>query len=978
MQLTSSQKKAIKYHEGPLLIIAGAGTGKTTVLVEKINYLIKKKLALPHEILALTFTEKASHEMEERVDRLLPYGYFQMWIMTFHSFCDDILRQESVDIGISPIYKLYTQAESLVFFKKNLFRFSLDYFRPVGNPYKFLDGLLQHFSRLRDEDISPDEYSRWAQNKKKKQELSSEEETEHEKNLELANAYKKYQELKREENVMDFGDLIFYTLQLFRKRKNILSRYKEKFKYILVDEFQDTNVAQYELIKLLAPPDENPYVTLVGDDSQSIYKFRGAAISNILQFMNEYKNAEKIVLLDNFRSNQTILDSAYRLIKHNDPDTLEAKLHISKNLKSKTGQGDKESINFHLTNRGEKEADFVGREILKLHDGAYKWSDIALLVRANSHADIFARTFNHLNIPYQFLGQGMLFKQPEIKELIAYLTFLTNITDSTALYRVITMDIFGIDSVDLALLVAFAQKTNRSFFESIMIHLSFFYKELARPEYEHLREFLFIIKESTRQKLLNMYTMITRHLAHINLQSVGQILYDFLDTTGILKNLSIVKNEREEKKALSIACFFDEIKTFEGSHEDASIFAFVEFITLSIEFKESPKTTIADWTEQNAVNILSVHASKGLEFPVVFLVNMVSERFPTKIRRELFPIPDALIKEILPEGDYHIEEERRLFYVGITRAQDKVYFTASRHYTESKRQKKISPFVYESVGKEIIENKALQKEDEHRQLSLFEYEKSSHIVTSHHIPQQVQFSFSQLETYKTCPLRYKYQYSIKIPIPKNSASSFGESVHRTLHKLYSMVKEKQHPTSEDLIKLYDTSWIPLGYESTQHEQHTKEKGRIMLDTYYKTYYQNNTHIIDLEKRFKIKIAPDLSIVGKIDRVDMRIDGMLEIVDYKTGKKPSDKELQKNIQLTLYALAASDQGLYKRKIEDIVLTFYFLQTNETISLQKTEANLVEVKKTIEKSAHEINKGIFSPKVGPWCHYCPFKINCEAWQ
>jgi DNA helicase-2/ATP-dependent DNA helicase PcrA len=284
-----NQKLAIEHNEGPLLIVAGAGTGKTYTLIEKIKHLISSKKAKPEDILCLTFTEKAAYEMEERVDRALPYGYFQMWISTFHAFADDILKREINHIGLNPGYKLMTQAESIVFFRKNLFKLDLTYFRPVSNPTKFIEGLLKHFSRLKDEAISPDEYLKWATDLKKDKEMLEEEK---EKYLELAHAYKTYQKLKIDADVMDFDDLIYYLLELFKKRPALLRDYQMKCKYILVDEFQDTNIAQYQLIKLLCPVNTNPNLTVVGDDSQAIYKFRGASVSNILTFMKDYPKAK--------------------------------------------------------------------------------------------------------------------------------------------------------------------------------------------------------------------------------------------------------------------------------------------------------------------------------------------------------------------------------------------------------------------------------------------------------------------------------------------------------------------------------------------------------------------------------------------------------------------------------------------------------------------------------------------------------------
>ncbi len=258
VKLNEEQEKAVKHGAGPLLIIAGAGTGKTTVITERIKHLILSKKAKPDEILALTFTEKAAREMEERVDIAMPYGYTQMWISTFHSFCDRILRREALHIGLDPKYKLMSQAESVQLVRNNLFKFDLNYFRPLGNPTKFIDGMLQHFSRLQDEDVSPKDYFAYAKK------LKGVEKEEKAKTLELAKAFKTYDELKVKDGLMDFGDLIVKTLKLFRERPNVVRVYREQFKYILVDEFQDTNYSQNELAIMLAGKAKN--ITVCGDD----------------------------------------------------------------------------------------------------------------------------------------------------------------------------------------------------------------------------------------------------------------------------------------------------------------------------------------------------------------------------------------------------------------------------------------------------------------------------------------------------------------------------------------------------------------------------------------------------------------------------------------------------------------------------------------------------------------------------------------
>ena len=333
--LNVQQQEAVTSTEGPLLIIAGAGTGKTTAITRRIAYLIEKKLAKPSEILALTFTEKAAGEMEERVDVLVSYGYIDTWIGTFHSFGNRVLQENAIDLGLSPDFKVLTRPSQILFFQQNLFAFKLSYYRPLSNPTKFIEAILQFISRCKDEDISPVDYKRYVRKFKKtnprKLGLTKKEwEAEVERQEELANVYERYESLKTNAGLVDFGDQITLTLKLFREKPTILKKYQQQFKYILVDEFQDTNWAQNELVKLLAKPKDN--ICVVADDDQSIYRFRGAAISNVLEFKKTYLQAKIVTLLENFRSGQPILDSAYRLIRHNDPDRLEVKENINKKL----------------------------------------------------------------------------------------------------------------------------------------------------------------------------------------------------------------------------------------------------------------------------------------------------------------------------------------------------------------------------------------------------------------------------------------------------------------------------------------------------------------------------------------------------------------------------------------------------------------------------------------------------------------------
>ncbi|MBI4028983.1 MAG: UvrD-helicase domain-containing protein [Candidatus Blackburnbacteria bacterium] len=963
--LNSAQEEAVLWGDGPLLIIAGAGTGKTTVVTERIKHLILNQGVLPSEILALTFTEKAAKEMQERVDVAMPYGYTQMWISTFHSFGDRILKNDGVQIGLDPRYRVMTEAEAIAFLRKHIFDFDLSYFRPLGNPTKFLSGIFQHFSRLQDEDIDPAQYLDWARMTNDKCPMSNVPgKKEADKWVELAKAYAKYEELKNKEGLADFSDLICNTLRLFRQRPNVLEAYKKAFKYILVDEFQDTNIAQNELIRLLAGDQAN--LTVVADDDQSIYKWRGAAISNVIQFRAIYPKAKIIALTENYRSTQKILDTAYTLIQFNNPDRLEVQEKIDKHLKSsRKDVGD--ASEFIHADRVENEAEMVAKKINHLvGEEKRKYSDFAILVRANNHAEPFVRALARAGIPYQFLGPGQLFRQAEIKEIFCYLKVLANFEDSAAFYKVLTMEHLGFSPRDIASLVNYSRRNNLSLFE-------------ATEKIDDIS-----VKSETREKVKNLVEMINRHIQLIPKETAGQILYYFFQDSGLLDHIVNPKNPTDEKRAQNIARFFDKLKSYEGEHEDGSVFAVVDWIELSLDLGESPLASDMDWASENAVNILTIHASKGLEFPAVFVVNMVDARFPTRERREQIPIPEELIKEVLPEGNHHLQEERRLAYVAATRAKDRLYFTAADYYGEGKREKKISLFVPEALGEDILNTTTTKGE----QLSILEYLPLPVALSDdpkpRTIPPITYLSYSQIDCFRFCPLHYKMKYILRIPTPTSPAQSFGISLHNTMKDFHELGKGGNPLGEKEILEIYERDWVRSGYLSKSHEQKTKEQGKEYLVEYLKTDLHNPKNLpIDLEKSFIFPLVPGLKLGGKIDRIDKTLDGGIEIIDYKTTDletkgPPTKRDLEKDLQLSFYALAAAEvrDPVFAVDTDKITLSLYFFNKALKVSTTRTKKQLEQAKQEILKAKQEIETSDFSCSGNLWCKECEFKLFCES--
>jgi DNA helicase-2/ATP-dependent DNA helicase PcrA len=963
-KLNKEQLQAINHKDGPLLIIAGAGTGKTTVITERVKNLLLKDFAKPEEILALTFTEKAAKEMEERIDLALPYGYTQMWVMTFHSFCDRVLRDNAIHIGLDPKFKLMTEATSIQFIRTNLFEFDLDYFRPLGNPNKFIQGMLDHFSRLQDENINPSEYFAWAKSKVKLKstKVSEEEKLEAQKTMELANAYKKYDELKINKSMFDFGDLITKTLELFNKRPNVLRQYQEKFKYILVDEFQDTNYAQNELTILLSGKNQN--ITVVADDDQAIYRWRGAAVSNVIQFRTNFPKAKIIVLTKNYRSTQEILNKSYSLIQHNNPDRLEVVEKIDKKLVA-IKKGGNQKLKFIHADRVENEADLVSEEIIKLVNkktNKLTYKDFAILVRANNHADPFIRAFERKGIPHQFLGPAKLFKQDEIIDLISYLKVLYNLEDSESFYRLLSIELFDINPLDLVKIGNLAKKKNKSIFEVC--------EKLDKLE----------LRKDTKEKIEKIVILINKHLGIINKQTAGEILYDFLLSSGLLQNLLNPKDSDGEKKAKNIAKFFDKIKSYEVDHEKAGVNQIVDWIELLQELGESPLATDTDWAENDAVNILTIHSSKGLEFPVVFLVNLVAQRFPSTERREQIPIPEELIKEVLSNGDFHLQEERRLFYVGMTRAKERLFLTAANYYGEGIREKKLSPFIFEALEDLKLNDSKLRKDNKNIDFSDNKKSEQINLPINNKLLDINYLSYSQIETFKTCPMHYKLRYIYKIPTPPSASISFGISIHSTFNEFYKKVKDGAKPTEKLIYEILKNNWIDEGFESKKHEHKFFEKGKVYLSGFLKESFNLKNLPILLEQKFVVPIDSTLKIGGTIDRVDQLKDGSLEIMDYKTGATiPTQKEVDNNLQLSFYALAATKilSKPFNRRPEEIKLSLYYLDSQEKITTTRTKKDLDKAIQEIFKIRDEICKSDFKCSNHFFCQgKCEYSMFCKA--
>ncbi|MCD6232929.1 UvrD-helicase domain-containing protein [bacterium] len=979
-KLNKEQKEAVRYEGGPLLVIAGAGTGKTTVITERLAWILKSNRAQENEVVGLTFTEKAAEEMEERVGQILDSSYLDIWISTFHSFCERILRNYAFDIGISPDFKVLNQTSAWLLVRQNLNRFSLKYYRLLSSPARFIHILLEHFSRCKDEGIYPDDYLQYAaslrQNAKnggRREKLTDE----LKKIKEIALIYSEYQRLILEKGYLDFGDLINYTLKLLRERKAILSQLREQFKYILVDEFQDTNWAQYELLKLLSPPKNN--LTVCADDDQSIYLFRGASFNNVLQFRKDFPNAKEVVLVRNYRSTQNILDSAYKFIQQNNPNRLEYQINkdreivekakkkgvdlshfkrVKKHLRAANGEvGDIKHFHFRTL---EEEAKGVAEEIIKLYkeDKEANLSDFAILVRTNALAQPFSQALLRANVPHQFLALKGLYSKPIILDIISYFKLLDNYHESSAAWRVLNFPFLKISQEDISTIVSISKMNSQSIYETLS-HISSQEK----------------ISENTKRKIKKLLYLLKKHSQLSKEKSTSEIFISFLKESGYLDYLSKGECQGAKEKISLINQFYDKIKLFEENETDPRLNRFMQLLEWEIESGEEGSLKFDIENIEDAVKIMTIHAAKGLEFKYVFLVGLVDKHFPTIERKAPIEIPEQLLKEVTPKGDAHLQEERRLFYVGMTRAKRGLFFTSADDYG-GQRKKKISRFLKElgfSASSKESEISFLQKKRKIL-LQIEKRQKEKPLQLSH-------LSYTQIVAFKNCPLQYKFAHLLKIPCRGKASFSFGKSMHRTLFefvKLYSRTKQekKKIPPLARLLKIYKENWIPKWYLSENQKREYFLLGEKSLRKFYKSLVKERPKIkfLDaqplLEKDFNLKIG-NYILLGRIDRIDELEKGDVEIIDYKSGnpKKKLSKEEKK--QLLIYQMAAEEI----LNLNVAKLTYYYLYDNSKVSFLGSEKEKQGLKEEILEVARKIEKSDFSPTPGWQCQYCDFRDICE---
>ncbi len=606
--LNDQQRQAVETTEGPLLVLAGAGSGKTRVLTVRVAYLMKVKGVPPWNILAVTFTNKAAREMQERIGQLVGTVSDDMWIGTFHRLCVRILRRESPRIGYATTFSILDAPDQLAVVKQALRELNLD-------PNRFDPrSVLAAISNAKNALLSPERFEGQADNFLQKI---------------VAQVYHVYQQRLAAYQVMDFDDLIFQTVRLFQEHPDVLETYQRRFQYIHIDEYQDTNRAQYLLVRMLADKHQN--LCVVGDADQSIYRWRGADMGNILRFQEDYPEATVIKLEQNYRSTQRILDAANHVIVHN-------RQRHEKRLWTANGEG--EPIHQFIAEDEHQEASFIVDEIRRHVREGRRYSDFAVLYRTNAQSRVLEETLNKAHIPYRMVGGIRFYERMEIKDVIAYLRLVVNPDDEWSLERVINVPKRGIGATSLEKLKTFAKERQVSLFEALKTPEE---AGLSGKAARAARQFAELILELARMS---------------DYLSAAEMIEEVLSRSGYRDNLLQQNTLEAEGRLENIEEFVNVAVEFENRSETASLLDFLTDLALLTDLDVEPEEAAGD-----AVVLMTLHSAKGLEFPVVFLCGMEEGVFPHK--RAL-------------EDEEELEEERRLAYVGITRAEERLYLTAAR------------------------------------------------------------------------------------------------------------------------------------------------------------------------------------------------------------------------------------------------------------------------------------------------------------
>ena len=962
------QQRAIGHVHGPMLVIAGAGTGKTTVLTQRVANLIREGHARPDEILALTYTDNSAAEMRSRViGELGSAATAGLQACTFHSWCAGVLKSRDADFGV------LDESDLWVYLRRRIRELHLKHFVRAANVGQFLDSLLEFIRRCQDELVGPEDYQRYVERLERK-EIPLPRVARAKKHSELTDAeiLERCREISHVfatvenmlgRNLGTFGHMITRAYQLLKEDPALLQEQRVRARFLLVDEFQDANFAQVELLSLLAGPEANVFA--VGDPDQAIYKFRGASSEAFSLFVKKFPAAQFVALEKNRRSLSPILRCAFGIVNDNPPmfsqkagqkgnaisyrrSPLESlRDEVAKNEASKNAGRITASPLVEIVTWGDKEIEAadLARSIQKKRKALRcTWSDFAVLYRQHHHRDDLVDEFGERNIPFSIEGLDVL-NTPEVRDVLACLTAAVSPADALSLFRVAALPQFGINPLDL-----------RAAMRGVPRQQLDLPRELARlPKGPALLETVERAHAEVEREGVRAAQAVKFVIRHFGLQS-----------SDLVK--AFVK-------------FVEEWQT-KPVAEDGSPSAFLEYLDY---FVQAGGAVPLPRSDGDAVRLLTAHAAKGLEFEHVAIIRGSSTNFPTTYREPLIAFPAELRRSdsgSTDEKTLHLEEERRLFYVAMTRARDTLAIYANQG--KGKKDPKPTQFLRDFMVVPTCRQYWSTRSAAAVQDSLFAEEEQkialqkSNVATWLLLPPTnaaTKLSATGITIYKECPLKFKLEREWNLPRDVSAALQYGAAMHRILLTFYDAQRYFREISDADLLELFRADLASAGVaDRYQYDLYLRQGMEQLTQFFQAARNAPPPGVLETERSFELKVG-SATLVGRIDRIDL-IDPSnpdeVAIVDYKTGKPQSQEDADDSLQLSLYALAARDV-LGKRADR---LIFHNLENNVPICSTRTNAEIDAARLQVEEVAEAIAQEKFAPIPGRHCGYCSYRNLCPA--
>jgi DNA helicase-2/ATP-dependent DNA helicase PcrA len=952
-------------------VLAGPGTGKTEVLTRRIAWLIATRRAAPSEILALTFTDRAADEMQERVDVLVPYGRADTAIHTFHAFGDRLIRDHGHELGLDPSARVVSRPEAIVLLREHLFDLGLDRYLPLADPTRFLGSLIDLFQRAKDEGIEPAEYAAYAAElaagadavlrtagTDEERAIARQLADEADGQAELARAFERYRALMTERALIDFGDQVSLALRLLRQRPSVAGEVTRRFRYVLVDEFQDMNPIQLELVREMAI---HRNLTVVGDDDQAIYAFRGAAVETMAMLGVAYPNIKRVVLRRNYRSRAPILTAARRLILHNDPARLEAQEGVSKELVAHRRTGRSQPVRHVGFEDGTQEADWVAADTARRIATGEAPRDLCVLVRTNGEIDRFVERLVAHGVPVRAGGAARLLAHPDTRELMALLRAIVDPGSSTDLYLVAAGAPYGLGGQDLTTILESARRRHRSLW-SVLCEL------VEQPG-------LLRISADARRTLERLVSDLRAAIDDSHRRPGPEVLYRHLRRSGRYASLVDAARDGDDVPLRRVGTFFEWIRDQAQLLADPRLPVIVPHLRALLESADDPAAD--DGAEADAVSVMTVHKAKGLEFRVVFLCGMSEGRFPVRGRRDRLALPEPLSRRPGIE-EVAWAEERRLCYVAMTRARDELVLTSAGASGSGGRRRRPSPFVGEALDREPLATpRTSDSIDPLAVLGALGREPEPPVAVARSTPTRtpLSLSYTQIDDYVSCPLRYRLRHRIGVPTPPHHARTLGTALHQAAAAYHQSRLRGRALDEAGVLEVFGIHWQSEGFLSRHHEEARFAAGQRALQRFVATSLEDGRHVTHVERSFAVRIGAD-SVRGRYDRVDSSVDGPV-IVDYKSSDvrdpRRASERARDSLQLQLYALAwQAETGELPAALE-----LHFVDSGLVGRVVPDDRRLDRARKTLSQAADGIRGAQFEARPTPMaCGFCPYRDICPS--